>query len=69
MDEYIDKHSHSFYMFMAASRWLGFRLDMLSAMFVIVTVFTAIAVRSTLSAGLAALSLSYTLQLTGAFQW
>jgi hypothetical protein len=69
MESHLDQHNKSFYMFLTASRWLGMRLDLLSASLVIVVTFAAIGLRSTLSAGIAAMSISYTLQLTGTMQW
>ena len=69
MDTNLDLHNRAFYMFLTASRWLGLRLDLLSAALVLVVTFAAIGLQDTVSAGLAALSISYTLQLTGSLQW
>lgn len=56
-------------MFMTANRWLGVRLDLMSALFVTVTAFASIAARNSLAPGVVGLSLAYALVLTGQFQW
>jgi ATP-binding cassette, subfamily C (CFTR/MRP), member 4 len=69
MNYAIDQHSNAFYMFMAGSRWLGIRIDVIAAVIIIVIAFTSIAVRDTLPAGMAALSIVYSLQLLLGVQW
>jgi ATP-binding cassette subfamily C (CFTR/MRP) protein 4 len=69
MQDYQDVHGRSFYMFMTSSRWLGFRLDFLSFLFVTTTAFAAMGIRKTIDAGLLGYSLEYALRLTGSFQW
>ena len=65
----LDENTRAYMMFLASSRWLGLRLDMMSSVFV--TLFSALAVltASSISPGLLALALMYSLLLTGAFQW
>eukprot|EP00051_Salpingoeca_urceolata_P017449 m.237611 g.237611 ORF g.237611 m.237611 type:complete len:1401 (-) comp18957_c0_seq3:248-4450(-) len=64
-----DSHTRLFFLFVATSRWLGARLDMITFIFIVGTTFGAIAARDTLSPGEVGLSLVYVLQLTGLFQW
>jgi len=68
-----DSHTRAFFAFIAASRWLGFRLDFIMATFLAITCYLAVFVQyyglfdidsSTL--GLALLML---IQLSGTFQW
>eukprot|EP00043_Microstomoeca_roanoka_P013522 m.132440 g.132440 ORF g.132440 m.132440 type:complete len:1345 (+) comp15778_c0_seq1:123-4157(+) len=66
---YQNDYSTAVYMFLAVSRWLGFRLDFLSFTFITCVVFTAAALRDKLEPGLVGLTLAYALRLTGSFQW
>ena len=69
MYEHLNHHGRAFYVYLTAARWLGVRLDSLSAFLVGITVFVAIAARHSINPGLIALSISYTLQLMAGFQW
>ncbi|ORY02314.1 P-loop containing nucleoside triphosphate hydrolase protein [Basidiobolus meristosporus CBS 931.73] len=63
------ENSRAFFMYICSARWLGFRLDILATVFLTVTAFASVGARSTQSAGLVGLSLSYVLQLMGILQW
>lgn len=56
-------------MFVLTSRWFGFRLDMMSWLFVVVAVVASMAARDKLDAGQIGLILLYISQLTSLFQW
>merc|ERR1712232_1218095 len=68
-----DAHTRSFFMFMAASRWVGFRMD--SIMFVLMSVVSFLAVVFhqqdwfKIDPAILGLSISMLLQLAGMFQW
>ncbi|KAJ3208336.1 Multidrug resistance-associated protein 4 [Dinochytrium kinnereticum] len=59
--------------FLSAVRWLGLRLDLISALFLIVVAFLSVVVKNrpglNLSASTVGLVLSYALQLMGLLQW
>ena len=65
----LDFNGRPFFVWLAASRWLAFRLDSLVAFVVLAASLLAVALRSSLPPALVALSLSYTLQLSGLLQW
>ncbi|KAJ1982361.1 hypothetical protein H4R35_000316 [Dimargaris xerosporica] len=65
----LNQNSRAFFIFIATSRWLGFRLDMLSFAFLTVASFATVAARSTTDPGMVGLGLSYVLQLLGMVQW
>ncbi|KAJ1961640.1 hypothetical protein IWQ62_003796 [Dispira parvispora] len=67
--EALDHNSRAFFIFIASSRWLGFRVDLLASLFLTVSVLASVAGRNSLDAGLVGLSLSYVLQLLGMVQW
>lgn len=64
----LDSNSRAYFAFMMTSRWLGFRLDTLSSLFLAFTCYFAMVVGSSIDARLLGLSLTYTLQLVGLFQ-
>jgi ATP-binding cassette subfamily C (CFTR/MRP) protein 4 len=68
-----DENSRIFFCFLSAARWLGFRLDLLSAAFLILVAFLTVALRFSgafgLNSGTVGLLLSYVLQLMGLLQW
>eukprot|EP00047_Mylnosiga_fluctuans_P006637 m.248138 g.248138 ORF g.248138 m.248138 type:complete len:1461 (-) comp15641_c0_seq1:176-4558(-) len=66
---HLDNHTVTYYAFIVSSRWLGFRLDFLSSIFLTATAFVAVAARDTLTPAQVGLSLTYALQLTAIFQW
>ena len=58
-----------YYAFMATGRWIGVRLDLISATTLLSTALLAMATHASVSPALLALALTYTLQLTGSMQW
>ncbi|PVV05227.1 hypothetical protein BB560_000256 [Smittium megazygosporum] len=62
-------NGRAFFSFISCARWLAFRLDLLNSLLVIVSAFSMLAIRKKLSPGLAALSISYLLNLVGMVQW
>lgn len=64
-----DKNTEAFITFLAASSWLGFRVNVISAFFLSLTGFVAVASRDSAQAYLVGLSVTYALTLSGAFQW
>jgi ABC-type multidrug transport system fused ATPase/permease subunit len=69
MHGYQDDHGSGYYMFLTVSRWLGFRLDFLTFVLMLVVSFSSVPLRDTLDPSLVGLSLVYTLRMTGSFQW
>lgn len=57
------------YAFLATSRWVGFRLDVISTATLAAGVLLAMAIRDRISAAVLALALTHVLQLTGMLQW
>ncbi|TPX30555.1 hypothetical protein SmJEL517_g05897 [Synchytrium microbalum] len=57
--------------FLTGARWFGFRIDTMSAMFLVIVSFVAVSLKQSLnlSPGLIGLMLSYSLQLMGLAQW
>ncbi|GFS18862.1 multidrug resistance-associated protein 4 [Elysia marginata] len=68
-DSYQDHHTEAWYLFLATSRWLAVRLDMLCAMFVIAVTTCSMLAADSMNAGLVGLSITYTMTLMGLFQW
>ncbi|XP_005099201.2 multidrug resistance-associated protein 4 [Aplysia californica] len=68
-DNYQDKHSEAWFLFLATSRWLAVRLDWLCAGFVIAVTFCSVFAAESMSPGLVGLSITYTMTLMGMFQW
>lgn len=58
-----------YYAFISTARWIGFRLDVISATTLLCTALLAVAIQSWVSPYLLGLALSYVLQLTGYLQW
>ena len=69
MELFLDEHATAIYTFVCGGRWFALRLDFLASILVIAVVYVAIAARSTVNAGLAALSITYTVQLLASLQW
>ncbi|KNC46969.1 ATP-binding cassette [Thecamonas trahens ATCC 50062] len=65
----LNANTSTYLMFLATSRWLGFRLDMMSGVFVTLLAVLVVVTASSISPGFLALALVYALQLSGAFQW
>ncbi|CAF1245270.1 unnamed protein product [Rotaria sp. Silwood1] len=67
--ERIDTNSRAYFILVAASRWFGLRLDLMTSVVTLVTAILAVALRNQIDPSAAALSLSYCITLTGLFQW
>ncbi|GBF93736.1 hypothetical protein Rsub_06068 [Raphidocelis subcapitata] len=57
------------YAFLGSSRWVGFRLDVISTATLAAGVLLSLAVRERLSAAILALALTHVIQLNGMLQW
>eukprot|EP00038_Savillea_parva_P027846 m.61790 g.61790 ORF g.61790 m.61790 type:complete len:1379 (+) comp8046_c0_seq2:397-4533(+) len=62
-------HSQAYLSFILTSRWLGFRLDLISTVFITAVTFVGVALRDSLGSGTVGLSLIYCFTLSGLFQW
>ena len=68
----LDEHTRVLYLFFTTNRWAGIRFDWITLFFVIVVTLLAIFVRilgRQFSSADIALTLSYSLNLTGLLQW
>ncbi|XP_022093403.1 LOW QUALITY PROTEIN: multidrug resistance-associated protein 4-like [Acanthaster planci] len=70
-DEYQDKHTRAWFLFLATSRWFGVQLDSFSVLFICGVSFTSVVAINylELNSGIVGLSLTYAINLMGAFQW
>ncbi|GAB1599294.1 multidrug resistance-associated protein 4-like isoform X1 [Argonauta hians] len=68
-DDFQDVHTEAWFLFLATSRWLSIRLDLLCCFFIFAVVFASIPLSDKLDAGIVGLSVSYSFILTGMFQW
>jgi ATP-binding cassette, subfamily C (CFTR/MRP), member 4 len=72
-EEAHDGHTRAFYAFIAASRWVGFRMDALMFLFLTLVVYLAVLFQQqgwfNIDPAILGLSLSMLLQLAGLFQW
>ncbi|XP_065919842.1 ATP-binding cassette sub-family C member 4-like isoform X2 [Dysidea avara] len=66
---YLNEHTKAWHLYVATNRWFGMRIDLITAMFLVFVVFTAIPLADNLDPGLVSLSLVYTITLTGMFQY
>ncbi|CAH3158723.1 unnamed protein product [Pocillopora meandrina] len=67
-----DRHTQTWFLFIATSRWLAYRLDFLCMIFVFMASFTPLFIAekgAEIDAGLVGLCLTYAVLLTGQFQW
>ncbi|KAF9364856.1 hypothetical protein BGX34_000147 [Mortierella sp. NVP85] len=72
MGRFIDAqeaNGRAFFSYLICARWLGFRLDALSALFLGVTAVACVAVRDSQEGAKVGLALSYVTQLSGELQW
>ncbi|XP_028519482.1 multidrug resistance-associated protein 4 [Exaiptasia diaphana] len=70
--DYLDFHSSSYFLFLTTQRWLGFRLDIICALFMAFSVIGSLVTLETgtaISASVVGLCLIYAKMLTGMFQW
>ncbi|CAH1244774.1 ABCC4 [Branchiostoma lanceolatum] len=68
-DAHQDLHSEAWFLFLACSRWLAVRVDLLAALFVTSVAFCSVLASQGLDGGLVGLSVTYAIILTGRFQW
>jgi ATP-binding cassette subfamily C (CFTR/MRP) protein 4 len=68
-----DTHTRAFFAFIASSRWVGFRMDAIMYLFLLVVTFLAVLFHSQgwfkIDTTVLGLSLSMLIQLAGIFQW
>ncbi|XP_070538811.1 ATP-binding cassette sub-family C member 4-like [Ptychodera flava] len=64
-----DKHSSAWFLFLATIRWFAICLDWLVVVFVAAVAFGCVLAAESLDAGFVGLSLTYSLNLIGVFQW
>ncbi|KAF9176351.1 hypothetical protein BGZ50_000936, partial [Haplosporangium sp. Z 11] len=72
MGRFIDAqeaNGRAFFSYLICARWLGFRLDAVSALFLGITAVACVAVRDSQEASRVGLALSYVTQLSGELQW
>jgi ABC-type multidrug transport system fused ATPase/permease subunit len=71
MARIVDANMSNFFMFLTTSRWLGTRLDVCCSIFLAAASIGTVLVRdgARIDPGLAGLSLSMVIQLTGVLQW
>ncbi len=65
----IDTNTTSWFSFLMVSRWLGFRLDLISTILVVCMVFLSAGLKNTIDVGLLGFALVYVLNLSGLLQW
>ena len=68
----VNDNCRAFFCFIAASRWLGFRLDAIVTVLLMVSTFGAVAMNESnldVDPNLLAVGIMYVIQLTGLFQW
>ncbi|XP_034741526.1 multidrug resistance-associated protein 4-like isoform X2 [Etheostoma cragini] len=68
-DGYQDLHSEAWFLFLTTSRWFAVRLDGICSIFVTITAFGCLYLGAGLEPGAVGLALSYSMTLTGMFQW
>ncbi|XP_028291453.1 ATP-binding cassette sub-family C member 4 isoform X2 [Gouania willdenowi] len=68
-DEYQDRHSEAWFLFLTTSRWFAVRLDGICTVFVTIIAFGCLYLNNELEPGAVGLALSYAITLTGMFQW
>lgn len=65
----VDEHHQAYHMFHSAGRWVGIRLDVVSALVTLATAVVVLAMGDTLDSGLAGVALTQSIIMTGSFQW
>ncbi|XP_055361141.1 ATP-binding cassette sub-family C member 4-like isoform X11 [Betta splendens] len=68
-DEYQDRHSEAWFLFLTTSRWFAVRLDGICSVFITIAAFGCLYFRDGLQPGAVGLTLSYAVTLTDMFQW
>ncbi|KAF9378719.1 hypothetical protein CPB97_009391 [Podila verticillata] len=72
MEEHLktqEDHGRAFFTYLAMARWLGYRLDVVSALFLGITAVACVAARDTQQAARAGLAMSSVISLSGDLQW
>ncbi|KAF9934457.1 hypothetical protein FBU30_001950 [Linnemannia zychae] len=72
MDEHIktqEDNARAFFAYLGMARWLGYRLDAVSALFLGVTAIACVAVRDSQQAARVGLAMSSVISLSGELQW
>jgi ATP-binding cassette, subfamily C (CFTR/MRP), member 1 len=69
LDHCLDVNLRSYLLFQCSGRWLGVRLDLLSAIVVFATSLVTVIFASSLNPGVAGVALTQSLTLTGVLQW
>ncbi|KAF9176374.1 hypothetical protein BGZ51_000828, partial [Haplosporangium sp. Z 767] len=72
MDEHIktqEDNGRAFFTYLAMARWLGYRLDVVSAVFLGITAVACVAVRDIQQASRVGLAMSSIISLSGELQW
>ena len=64
-----DENGSWWFCFIGTARWFGFRLDMLSALFLLAAAVVVVPLRQYVSVSLVGISLAHVLQLSGLLQW
>lgn len=65
----LNMNARAYFSFLMTARWVGFRLDMISSIILVVLVFFAAGLKGRIDVGLLGFALVYTLSLAGLFQW
>lgn len=68
MNSYQDAHTRAWFTFISTSAWLSYRLDVLCVIFISFVALVSPALKSSLSAGVVGLTLSYAIKISGVFQ-
>ncbi|KAG0352124.1 hypothetical protein BG005_008389 [Podila minutissima] len=72
MEEHLktqEDHGRAFFTYLAMARWLGYRLDVVSAVFLGITSVACVAARDSQQAARAGLAMSSVISLSGDLQW
>ncbi|KAK3795778.1 hypothetical protein RRG08_031859 [Elysia crispata] len=64
-----DLHTEAWFLFITTSRWFGVRIDWLSILFTASVVYCSVLAADAMDPGFVGLSVVYTLNLMGRFQW
>jgi ATP-binding cassette, subfamily C (CFTR/MRP), member 4 len=65
----LDGNARAWFSFLMTSRWLGYRLDLISSFILIALLFVSVALKGRVDVGLIGFALVYTLSLAGLLQW
>jgi ABC-type multidrug transport system fused ATPase/permease subunit len=65
----LDQNGQVFFSFLMVARWLGFRLDIETTIILVAVSFLSVILRNSVDIGLIGFTLTYTMALSGLFQW